>query len=81
MKNLSFKRQIILGIVVIIMGNSLAFGFHNGIFSNIAWTFYGLLFLLNPVCPERHDGKKGKLGARIAGVICIVLGLITRLIV
>ncbi len=81
MKNLTFKRQVILGIVLIVLGNLLAFTLHNGIFSNIAWIIYGLLFLLHPVYPARFDNKKGKLGARIAGILCIVIGLITRFIV
>ncbi len=81
MKNLTFKRQVILGIVLIVLGNLLAFTLHNGIFSNIAWIIYGLLFLLHPVYSERFDNKKGKLGARIAGILCIVIGLITRFIV
>ena len=82
MRNLTFKKLIILGIILIIVGNVLAFNFHNGIFSNAVWIIYGLLFLLNPVYPERYSNeKKGKLGARIAGIICIVIGLITRFIV
>ena len=81
MKMLTFKRQIIFGILLIIIGNTLAFALHNGIFSNIAWILYGLLFLFNPVYPEHFDCKKGKLGARIAGILCIVIGLITRFIV
>lgn len=81
MRGLTFQRQIILGIVFIIVGNLLAFTFHKGIFSNIMWILYGLLFILNPVYPERSDCKKGKKGARIAGVICIAVGLLTRFIV
>ena len=76
MKNLTFKKQIILGIVLIIIGKLLEFAFHNGIFSNIAWILYGLVFLLNPVCPERYDNKAGKLGARFAGILCIIIGLL-----
>lgn len=81
MKSLTFKRQIILGLVLIIVGNILAFVCHNGIFYNIAWIMYGLLFLLNPVHPECYDNKKGKLAVRIAGIICIVIALITRFVV
>lgn len=81
MRSLTFQRQIVLGIVLIIVGNSLAFTFHNGIFSNIMWILYGLLFILNPVYPEQSDSKKGKKGARIAGAICIAVGLLTRFIV
>lgn len=60
MRSLTFQRQIVLGIVLIIVGNLLAFTFHNGIFSNIMWILYGLLFILNPVYPEQSDSKKGK---------------------
>ena len=81
MRGLTFQRQIVLGIVLIIVGNLLAFTFHSGIFSNIMWILYGLLFILNPVYPEQSDSKKGKKGARIAGIICIAVGLLTRFIV
>lgn len=82
MKTITFKRQVILGIVLIIIGNVLAFNLHNGMFSNIAWIIYGLLFLLNPVYPEQYiNEKSGKLAARIAGIICILIGLFTRFIV
>ena len=80
MEKLTFKRQLFLGIVLIIAGNILAFIFRKGIFSNIAWILYGLLFIINPVYPERYrdNGKKAKVAARIAGIVCIIVGLITR---
>ena len=83
MEKLTFKRQIVLGITLIIAGNILAFVFHKGIFSSIAWIIYGLLFFINPVCPEqyRYNENKIKIGIRIAGIVCIIVGLITRFIV
>ena len=80
MEKLTFKRQLFLGIVLIIAGNILAFIFRKGIFSNIAWILYGLLFIINPVYPERYrdNGKKAKVAARIAGIVCIIVGVITR---
>lgn len=81
MRGLTFQRQIVLGIVFIIVGNLLAFTFHKGIFSNIMWILYGLSFILNPVYPEQCDCKIGKKGARITGVICIAVGLLTRFVV
>ena len=80
MEKLTFKRQIFFGIVLIIAGNILAFIFRKGIFSNIAWILYGLLFIINPVYPERYrdNGEKAKVAARIAGIVCIIVGLITR---
>ena len=83
MGKLTFKRQIILGIILIIAGNMLAFVLHKGIFSNIMWIIYGLLFVINPVYPERsgYNEKKAKMGARTAGIVCIIFGFITRSIV
>lgn len=83
MGKLTFKRQIILGIILIIVGNVLAFVSYNGIFSNIMWIIYGLLFVINPVYPEQYscNERKAKIGARIAGIVCIIFGLITRFIV
>lgn len=80
MEKLTFKRQLSLGIVLIIAGNILAFIFRKGIFSNIAWILYGLLFIINPVYPERYrdNGKKAKVAARIAGIVCIIVGVTTR---
>ena len=80
MEKLTFKRQLFLGIVLIIAGNILAFIFRKGIFSNIAWILYGLLFIINPVYPERYrdNGGKAKIAVRIAGIVCIIVGLITR---
>ena len=45
----TFKRQLMLGIMLIILGNVLAFVFHRGILANIAWIVYGLMFLVNPI--------------------------------
>ena len=58
MEKLTFKRQLFFGIVLIIAGNILAFTFRKGIFSNIAWILYGLLFIINPVYPEQRKKSK-----------------------
>ena len=74
---------IFLGVVLIAAANALAFIFRFGIFANIAWILYGLLFLINPVYPKRYHGEreKAKLAARIAGALCILVGFLTRFIV
>lgn len=80
MKKLTFKYQILLGIIFILLGNVLAFIFHHGIFTNLAWILYGLLFIVHPVCPERFTEsgreKQGILAVRIAGAVCIIIGLL-----
>ena len=37
MEKLTFRKQIIFGLILFIAANVLAFIFHNGIFSNFAW--------------------------------------------
>lgn len=78
MKKLTFKKQIAFGIALAILAGVLTSVCHNGIFFNAAWVIYGLLFLAHPVYPERIHEEKGKLGARIAGVLCVAMGLMTR---
>ena len=83
MEKLTFKRQIVFVSVLIIAANIFVFMLNNAIFSSIAWIIYGLLFFINPVCPEqyRYNENKIKIGIRIAGIVCIIIGLITRFIV
>ena len=83
MKKPTFKKQMLIGIMLIAVGNILAFIFHTGICANIAWVLYGLVLIINPVYPERYsnDAKKAKWGIRIAGFICILVGVLTRYVV
>ena len=46
MGKLTFRIQIIIGIILIIVANVLSFALHNGIVSNISWVIYGLLMVL-----------------------------------
>jgi len=82
MKKITFKQQVFIGIILIVVGNALALILHKGLFANIAWFLYGLILILHPVYPEKYsnDVKKAKLGSRIAGVICILVGILTRFI-
>ena len=60
MKKLTFKKQILIGIMLIAVGNILAFIFHKGICANIAWGIVWLMLIVNPVYPERYrnDAKE-----------------------
>ena len=82
MKRITFKQQVFIGIVFIIVGNVLALILHKGLFANIAWILYGLVLILHPIYPERYsnDVKSAKLGSRIAGIICILVGILTKYI-
>lgn len=85
MKKLTFDRLITFGIALIVIANVLAFLFHAGILVNLAWVLYGVLCFVHPVCPERWKNssreKNALLGERIAGILCIAIGLLTRFIV
>ena len=84
MKNLTFKQQFFIGLAVEVVCFILATTFKKGIISNIGWIFYGLLFVIHPVCPEAwkwrygDDEKRMKRDFRIAGAVVILFGLITR---
>lgn len=85
MKKITFDRLIGAGIVLVAMANVLAFMFHAGVLVNLAWILYGAACLVHPVCPARWQNsdreKNAVLGVRIAGGICIVIGLLTRFVV
>lgn len=82
MKQWTFQKQIGLGMVLLIASGLLAGIFHNGIFLNLAWILYGLLFVIHPVYPEqaklRYSEETAQKIARIAGLICVAIGLITK---
>ena len=81
MKFLTFSRQIWLCLIVFVVCMVLSFTLHIGLFHNVAWIFYGVLFLVHPVWPKSvdwQDPRKLRLGIRIGAALCIVVGLITR---
>lgn len=77
----AFKKQILPGVILVILANILAFAFHRGLFTNIAWIICGLLWIVHPVYPEQMDAKKGRLASRLAGAVCILIGLVTRFVI
>ena len=83
MIKITFKKQVRLGIMLIVVGNILALFLHKGLFANLAWVLYGLILILNPVYPQKYSNniKKAKWGSRIAGIICILIGILTRYVV
>lgn len=85
MKKITFDRLIGVGIVLVAIANVLAFMLHAGVLVNLAWVLYGGFCLAHPVCPARWQNsnreKNAVLGVRIAGGICIDIGLLTRFVV
>ena len=84
MEKLTFRRQWWLGMAVLVLCFVLATHFKVGVISNIGWVLFGLAFVIHPVCPEvwkwrySDDEKRMKQDFRIAGVVTILIGLITR---
>ena len=83
MRKITFKRQVFIGLILIAVGNILALILHEGSCANIAWVLYGLVLIINPVYPERYsnDAQKAKWGVRIAGIICVLVGVLMRYVV
>lgn len=78
---LTFHQQVLVCFAIFLADILLAHLFQTGIFHNISWVLWGILFLLNPVWPESWVNmypESGKKGARIAGGIMVLIGLIFR---
>lgn len=77
-KRFTFKAQLLCGVIIAIASCTLSFVLHRSIFMNIAWIIYGLIWIFHPVCPECFDVRRGSQLARVAGVVCIAVGLIVK---
>lgn len=79
MKHLTYGKQITVGVVGIIAGHILTDLTDVGLFVNLGWIFYGLLFLLHPVWQTEADNVKNiKLYVRITAVVIILFGCMVR---
>ena len=76
---LTYKAQMILSFILVILGNILTDVFVFWIYRSISFIICGLLFIVHPVVPkhlERID--KSVFWTRIAGVVLILIGIFTR---
>lgn len=78
-KRFTFKAQLLCGVIIAIVSCTLSFALHRSIFMNIAWIIYGLMWIFHPVCPEGFDKSRGSQLARVAGLVCIAVGLIVKI--
>jgi len=81
MKRLTFHVQIRLTIGLYFLCFILAHVFKQGWLTNVGWIIYGLFFIINPVWPQSWDWRDHNVlrrSIRIAGVLAIIIGLITR---
>lgn len=75
-KTITFKIQLIFGVILALFSCFVSFVFHISVFMNIAWILYGLLWIIHPVCPESYNNNRGIQLSRIAGIICVLIGII-----
>jgi len=76
MKQLSFKAQVYMSLVILVCVFVLGQFFTMGILHNIGWIIIGLLFLINPVWPKAVDWRDHdelKKGIRIGSVLVIIV--------
>lgn len=76
---LTYKSQMTLSVILVILGNILTDLFGFWIYRSIAFIICGLLFVVFPVVPKHLEGiEKAIFWTRIAGVILILIGIVTR---
>lgn len=81
MKKLTFSVQMRISLGIYLLCFFLAHVLKHGWLTNVGWISYGLFWIANPVWPpswDWRDHSKMRLGIRIAGVLAIMIGLVTR---
>lgn len=78
-KVLNFKRQMILGLVILLGSFISSSLFQQGWFCNVGGVVYGAPFLINPVYPDRiNKTPRITVFVRIAGAVIVLISLVTR---
>lgn len=76
---LTYKAQMILSVIIIILANILTEIFDSWIYRSIGFGVCGLLWVIHPVLLKGAEvSKRTLLLTRIAGVILILIGVFTR---
>ncbi len=77
---LTYKAQMIISVIIIILANILTEIFVSWIYRSIGFGVCGLLWIIHPVLPKDAEvSKRTLLWTRIAGVILILIGIFTRM--
>ena len=75
----TYKAQMIISVIIIILGNVLTDIFNFWIYRNIGFAICGLLWIVHPVLPIGAEVSKKTLAwVRLAGVILVLIGIFTR---
>lgn len=74
---LTFRTQIIVTMILVIVGFISSLWFNKDMYYNLAWVFTGLIFFINPVYQNitSLEKERAKKGIRIAGMILVFIGL------
>lgn len=73
MNKLTFRNQLITGVVIVVVGFIVSTFTQQEYFSNIGWIVYGLLFFVNPVYPESiKTGRHTKIYLRLVGLLIVI---------
>lgn len=79
---LNYKKQLLLTIAFILVFNVMNTVFKHWIFTSIGYVLCGLLWVFHPVMPvmpeDTQSAKRALNAIRFAGVLLILIGVITR---
>ncbi len=76
---LTYKAQMIICVVIIILTNILSTIFKHWIYRSAGFVACGLLWVIHPVLPNGAEvSKKTLLWTRVAGIILVLIGVFTR---
>ena len=76
---LTYKNQLMLSVIIIIVFFTLNVIFKNWVFSSIGWCICGLLWIIHPALTKNIKPTKiNRMMIRLTGVVLIIIGLTTR---
>ena len=81
MKEVTFSKQLKFGVLIAAICFTVALITEIGIFFNIGWILYGMMFVINPAVPNNMPERKiakGRVAVRICGVVIVFIGMTMR---
>ena len=71
-----FTLQLIIGLLIGVIGMVCATVFQSGMYANVGWSIYGLLFVVHPVCPVGSESIPHiKWYIRLTGIALVVISI------
>ena len=75
----TYKAQIMISLVIIILANILSTIFKHWIYRSAGFVVCGLLWIVHPVLAKGAEvSERTVLATRVAGIILILIGIFTR---